>query len=729
MGWPTKAAEIRFLTAEKKRRKIVSILSLFSTQLFLNIFALAPSLYSAQKPIKSQKNVLLITIDTLRADRLSCYSYKHLKTPNIDSLAKRGALFTRAFAHSSTTLPSHANILLGVTPPYHGVHDNFNFRVDEDFLTLAEHLKAYGYSTGAFVGAYPLDSRFGLSQGFGIYDDDYPKLSSHKFALGERKAEVVVERAINWLKTQNKPWFLFLHCFDPHDPYEPPEPYLSQYKNTLYDGEVAYVDSVLRQLFLYLEEKNLYENTLIILTGDHGESLGQHGEVTHGFFAYNTTLWVPLIILVPGMNQIQIDQFVSHKDIFPTVCDVVGVKKPSHLQGTSLLPAINGKKLPQKNIYFESLYPYYNRGWAPLKGYIQDKEKYISSPIPEFYDLEEDFEETNNLAGSIKLESYRKKLEQISKNLSYPEKKETENRFDRESFEVLKSLGYISSPQSSKKESFSPEDDIKTLLPSYNKATEAFEIFLKGETDKAVELLKDIIKEGKNVDIAYSNLAEIYKDTGRLNEALEVLKQGYGQFSSSYIIFITYVNYLNQAGHFEEVISLILSKDLPQKENDAEIWNSLGFAYWKTGDDEKALAAYEKALALDEKYVNVYTNFGAIYLSIFLKTKSQRAFQKSLQFYNKAIELAPNSASAYSGLGNAYREAGELEKAIDYWEKALLLNPDLERTLFKLSLAYLEAGNKAKALSSFRKYKSMYYPLLSKADRENLDDLIQKCTW
>jgi arylsulfatase A-like enzyme len=254
---------------------------------------------------KEKLNVLLISIDTLRADWLSCYGSKHLKTENIDGLAEKGVLFSRAFANTSTTLPSHTNILLGVTPPYHGVHDNSSFVVREEFLTLAEHLKVYGYSTGAFVGAFALDSRFGLDQGFDIYDDEFEDKKTKKSSEVERKAEKVIENTLAWLKKQEEPWFLFVHCWDPHGPYEPPEPFLTQYKDHP------------------LEENNLFKETLVIFTGDHGESLGQHNEDTHGFFAYNTTIWIPLIVISPGLEKRRVAHYVSHIDIFPTVCEIL----------------------------------------------------------------------------------------------------------------------------------------------------------------------------------------------------------------------------------------------------------------------------------------------------------------------------------------------------------------------------------------------------------------------
>jgi len=703
------------------------IFSLFLTCLFLSIFSAAFPLVSKKDTQETKLNLLLITIDTLRSDRLSCYSTEHLKTPNIDGLAEKGILFLKAFAHTPTTLPSHTNILLGLTPLYHGVHENINFVVRDEFLTLAEHLKNNGYSTGAFVGAYSLHSRFGLGQGFDIYDDDYQRVKFQKLAYGERKAEVVVDNALGWLKNQKSPWFLWIHCFDPHDPYGPPEPFETKYEKNLYDGEVAYVDSVLGNLFNYMKKNNIFDRTLTIFTGDHGESLGQHNEMTHGYFAYNTTLWIPLIISIPGVNKGQVKKIVGHIDIFPTVCDVFRIKKPSFLQGISLLPVIKSKKLPKRTFYFESLYPYYSRGWAPLRGFIYGMEKFIDSPIPELFNLDEDFDELKSLAEEKKLDGYRKRLARIINEQSNPESIKARQRIDRDSLEKLRSLGYISSPQVSRKENFGPEDDVKVLLPYHNKATKAMELYHKGKINKGFSLLKEVITERDDIDIAYTNLAALYKEEGKLKESLEVLKLGLGQIPSSYGIIVTYVQYLVDAGQYGDVIKFLEKMKFRQMEYDPEMWNYLGVAYTRKGDFEKALKAYEKALLLDNEYAVVFRNLGSAYFSLFLKTRDQKDCQKSIQNYKKAIELQPDYASAYNRLGVAYRQTGNLDEAIYSWKKALELRPDVGYPLYNLGFAYMDKGDKTQALSYFSKYKEMHYHSLSSEGKDKLDALIQKC--
>jgi len=701
--------------------------SCFSVFLFLlSLFAVLSPLFSKGDSKNVRLNFLLITIDTLRPDRLSCYSSEHLKTPNIDSLADKGVLFLKAFAHTPTTLPSHTNILLGTTPLYHGVHDNSNFIVREEFLTLAELLKDQGYSTAAFVGAFPLDSRFGLTQGFDVYDDMYASISSQEFSYVERKAETVVEKALKWLENQNGPWFLWIHCFDPHQRYNPPEPFKTQYKNNLYDGEVAYVDFALSKLFSYVEKNNLNDNSLIIFTGDHGESLGQHGESTHGYFAYNSTIWVPLIVFFPGVKQGRVNQNVSHIDIFPTVCDILGVDKPSFLHGISLLPAIKGKKLAKRAIYFESLYPFYSREWAPLKGYIERSNKFIDLPLPEFYDLEKDFMESSNLAENKNLNKYKKTLEKIVEEFSYADKNEKKQKINRETRERLQSLGYISTLQASRKKSFTSKDDLKVLLPYQNKLTEAMASYHKGNIEEGINLLKEIVAERKDFALAYTYLATLYGEQRRLKEAIEVLREGIDNNPSSYRIFNSYGIFLTKIGQYDAAIE-IFEKGLALIDYDPELWNYLGVAYWRKGDFEKALEAYQKALSLDNNYPIVFNNLGSLYLSLFLKTKSRSDHQKSIQNYKKAIELDPDYTSAYNGLGAAYRHAGNINGAIYCWEKAVELKPDFGFALYNLGTAYLAKGDKTQALSYFIKYKEKHYRTLPPKEKDKLDALIQKC--
>jgi arylsulfatase A-like enzyme/Flp pilus assembly protein TadD len=684
------------------------------------------SLSSSTGGKKIKKNVLLITIDTLRADKLGCYGSTEVRTPAIDSLAGRGVLFSRAFAITPSTLPSHTNILLGTTPLYHGVHDNFNAQVENKFLTLTELLKSSGYSTGAFVGGFPLDSRFGLSQGFDVYDDEYEKVSTHKYAYGERRAENVVDRALEWLKLQSAPWFLWIHCYDPHDPYAPPEPYADLYANSPYDGEVAYVDSALEKLFRYLNQHDLYSNSLIIFTADHGESLGQHGEIYHGYLASNSVLRIPLIFSVPGIPSARIDQNVSHLDIFPTVCDVLDIQAPPFLQGTSLKPALQGRTMPERIIYFESLFPYINRGWAPMRGFIEGKEKFIDSPIPELYNLEQDFAEAENLAGQAELGRYRKLLAQVIKEKSVPEESGKKRKIDRESLKILSSLGYISSPLLTAKQNFGPEDDVKALLPYGNRAEEAMNLYKKGQVDEAILMLQEVIKEEKKIDLAFAYLADIYHRTGKQKEALDVLKEGLEHHPNSFIIITDYTHYLISAERYDDAIHVIEQNVIPRMDFDAEIWNCLGLAYWRTGRDQESIGAFEKAISLDDEYANVFNNLGAVYLSLFARTDEQQHFLRAVQNYTRALQLDPHHVAACNGLGYAHRKAGNLEEAISFWQKAVDMETGFSQTIYDLSQAYIQRGDHLRALNLLLRAKQKFYSSLSRNEKQKLDAAINK---
>jgi arylsulfatase A-like enzyme/Flp pilus assembly protein TadD len=707
-----------------KRTRIILIFSLFFLEGFL---LFVPDAGCRSSRGEEGLNVLLITIDTLRADRVSGMSGKHLPTPNMDRLAERGVVFMRAFAHNPTTLPSHANILLGLLPLSHGVRENANFIVRQEFLTLAEHLKNQGYVTAAFIGGFPLASRFGLAQGFDIYDENYETGKFIKFSAGERKAEAVIDPALKWLDEQNSPWFLWIHCYDPHDPYEPPDPFRTRYADNLYDGEVAYVDHELGKILVHLGKKDLFDRTLIVFTGDHGESLGQHNEMTHGYLAYNTTLWVPLIVCTPGIQSRTVSQNVCHIDIFPTVCEILGMKKPPSLQGISLLPALKGKKLLERTIYFESLYPYYSRGWAPIRGFIEGDEKYIQSPLPEVYDLDEDFDERFNLAESKNMERLDRDLDRIMKEHSRPESGNARELMDRETLTRLKSLGYVSSPRMTTKKSFGPEDDVKSLLPYHNKAMQSWELFLEGKVYDALDLVKEVITERKDVDIAYTNLAKMYIEQGKVREALEVLKMGLSYLPDNYGIIIAYVGFLNTAGQDEEIIRVLSDLWLPQMEHDPEIWNYLGLAYINTGDLNKALEALEQALAIDENFALAWRNVGNVYLTRFQNTKDKDTLRKAIQNYQRAVESEPDYGGAYNSLGVAYKEAGKTEEAIQCWQRAFELRPDVGYPLLNLGLAYMEKGDKSIALDYFEKYKRIFYPSLSDQEKRKIDAFIQRC--
>lgn len=698
--------------------------------IFQALFILPFFLPATSRPlaaaVPAKPNVLLITVDTLRADRLGCYGDKGIRTPAIDALAARGVLFARAFAHTPSTLPSHTNILLGMTPNAHGVHDNSNFIVRDDFPTLAEWLKAQGYATGAFVGAFPLDSRFGLVQGFDVYDDNYGSQGPTDMTFVERKADVVVGKALEWLEGRTGPWFLWIHLFDPHQPYEPPEPFKSQYPGRPYDGEIAFVDSAMGRVFSFLKDGGLEGQTAVIFTADHGESLGEHGESTHGYFAYNATLHVPLILALPGAKPALVEANVCHVDVFPTVCGLVGEKEPAGLQGRSLLPLVRGRSIPEKPIYFEALTAFYNRGWAPLRGFIRGREKFMDSPIPEVYDLEKDFAELDNVAGKTDLAPFRKTFAELVRAESSPLAEKAGQAMDRTTAEKLRSLGYLASPQKPTKKEFTAQDDLKTLYPYHNKWQKATAAYHAGRAEEGIALLKEIIAERKDFHLAYTYLANFYQEQKRPGDAEAVLREAYAYNPGSFRIMTALGIIMIDNGRFDEAIGL-LEKSLGIIDFDPETWNYIGVAYWNKGLYDEALKAYDQALSLDLNYAIVFNNRGSLYLSRFLKGRQAADLTQAVESFRKAVELDPKYASAWNGLGVGLRQSGDIDGAIAAWKKAVELQPDFSFAFYNLGLGLLGRGDKADALKYFTKYKELTYATLPPRDRVRLDELIAKC--
>lgn len=673
-------------------------------------------------------NVLLVTIDTLRADHLGVYGGLEGLTPEIDDWAQKAVVFNRAFAHATTTLPAHASILLGVTPLYHGVHENGTFYVQDKLLTLAEYLRQHGWMTGAFIGAYPLDSRFGLAQGFEVYDDEYGSQNFDEHNYVERKAEVVVDRALSWLAKAREPWFLWIHCYDPHEPYEPPAPFNQKFSSSLYAGEVAYVSYQLRRLFSWLNKSGLTEDTIVILTGDHGEGLGDHGERTHGYFAYNSTLWIPLIIYAPGVKPHRVESFVSHQDIFPTVCDLLKLPTPAAVQGKSLKAGLEGRNIKENVIYFESLYPYYSRGWAPLSGLIIDHYKYIDSPIPELYNLDDDFREEKNIITASRWTDLRNKQENFKKKNSSPWATQAEfQKRDPEISRRLRSLGYLAQGSTSPSTQFSAANDVKTMLPFENRTEKAMQMARKGLVDQAISILDQVMKEKPDLDVTYTRLALLYKKQGRLKEALRVLEEGRKSLPLSYEIFSNYVSLLLDLRRYRDVVQVINSSSLRQSTSDPELWNYLGVAYGHLGEFESAVKAYNLALNLDSDYPVAAANRGVAATFLFRQTGQDEWFNLAKESFSRAIKADNRFVAAYNGLAFLYQLTGNKQMAIDAWEKAVSINPDFGPALYNLGLAYLEQGQRDKALTWFLTYKEKFFDSLREEEKRKLEELIKQC--
>lgn len=643
---------------------------------------------SSARPVRREPglNVLLITIDTLRADALGSYGNTTVATPWMDRLAREGVRFQRAHAQNVVTLPSHANILSGRYPFDHGIRDNAAFRFPADKDTLATLLRNAGYRTAAFVSAFPLDSRFGLDRGFDVYDDrlgDPEKRAG--FLMQERSGRDTVAAARAWLEAQGTAkTFAWVHLYEPHFPYAPPEPFASKYASDLYHGEVSYADSLLEPLLSPLLAKGKDDHTLVVLTGDHGEGLGEHGEATHGIFAYETTLWVPLILHAPSLLDPRVvEDRVRHVDILPSVLDALGLAAPPGLSGRSVLPAANGQDMSPEPSYFEAMSSALNRGWAPLSGLVRGPYKLIDLPIPELFDLDQDPKETHNLAGAE-----TQKFEEIRGWLGRLREADQGLRRGEESAETrerLAALGYISAAaRPASKRSFTAADDPKRLIGLDADLEEVVTLYEAGDPGSALMKAQQVVTARPDMALALQYLGFIQRETGDIEGAVASLQRAVKAQPGDESVAALLGAYLTEAGRpadAAEVLRGFAERPTP----DLEVLMVRGGALAQIGKVKEAVAAFEKALSIDPTNAQAKSNLGTVYLM----TKN---YGRAEALMREALVLDPQVSRAHNALGVIAFETGRPDEAIDHWMKAIEINPREWDTLSNLCRVLIDRG-------------------------------------
>jgi arylsulfatase A-like enzyme/cytochrome c-type biogenesis protein CcmH/NrfG len=670
---------------------------------------------SAPVPSPSKPNLLLVTLDTTRADRIGCYGYQQAETPVMDKLAREGVLFEQAVAVAPVTLPSHASILTGLYPPRHGVRDNADFRLPEAETTLAEYLKQHGYITGAAVGSIILSSNLGLDQGFDSYSE--MPLTSHRDPSGakvqyteilERPASEVTDSAIAFIDhIKGEPFFLWVHYFDPHYDYTPPSPYSERFSDRLYDGEIAYTDAQLGRLIHDIERRGLAKNTLILVTADHGESLGEHGEETHALFIYEAAIHVPLILkfadVIPA--GLGITRLVSGVDLVPTLLELLNLPPLENVHGASFAKAARGLKQPSREaVYAEAIYPERAYGWSPLYALRNEKIKFIEAPEPEFYDLQKDPEELTNLAPMRREEvaSWRNRLMASLQKFGEADPG-AQHLMDQEARERLASLGYISSGAArvDRKKLLDP----KRFVDQHNAFLRAKTYVSLGRSQEAQELLRPILKADPKNPAALSLYGTLLYSSGLPEQGLTQLKEAAGSSPGVFEHQWNLANALHLSGYLIDA-SKAYRAAISIHPFSAESHYALGNVLYEMKDFQEAVHEYQEAMRLGIESPLLRAALGAALADGGDAARAERELRLALQ-------EAPKIAMAWNKLGILAEKKERKEEAIRFYEKALEAEPDFADALFNHAKLTLILGDLEQARQNLERLLKVHpsYPL------------------
>lgn len=631
-------------------------------------------------PPPSKPDVILITIDTLRPDHLRCYGDSQIETPNIDALARISARFTEAFTAVPVTLPSHTALLTGSYPMSNGVHDFSNNKLAAGAMPLARVLRDNGYQTAAFVSAPVLDSRFGLDLGFDTYYDhfNFSPLDERSLDSAKRPADQTVDLVLSWLrdhagKTSDaspKPFFLWTHFYDPHDPYTPPEAYATRYHARPYDGEIAFADAQLGRLVEGLKASGAWERSIIVLVGDHGEGLGEHGERTHGFFIYNSTLHVPLLIHIPGASPRVVSAGVSLVDVMPTVLQALKIPNPPSVQGRSLLSLALGETTASASIlYAESFLPLLHFGWSPLRSLQTRGAKYIEAPRPELYETQTDPKELKNL---------------------YPARQALGRELHAELDDDLRRLTPGNADRSAHQEPTDPAllDRLRSLG------------YVAISSGSFVEQNGKALADPKDRIVTYELIAEATVDGqhGRYQQSLDELHKA--EKPEPNLLAIEYLeglDYFRMKDYAQAAVKFQAAIQTEPKYALATYY--LGLAQAEAGDFDAAIASFERALQLDATNFDAAYNLGAAYM------KKSRV-EDAAGAFERAVQIKPDFARAYEALGEIDLYENRAQDAASVLEKAVELQPGFAKAHYNLGRAFQALGRNADAQREFDAAKS-----------------------
>ncbi len=653
--------------------------------------------------------VILISVDTLRADHLSSYGYKRIHTPEIDSLASGGTLFTQIESQVPLTLPSHVSLLTSTYPFSNRVEDNGEI-LAPNAITLATVLKSQGYSTAAFIGGFALDRRFGLDQGFDLYDSPFDLGQQNAIDPSDlkRPGEDVVRSAETWLnKNATGPFFLLLHLYDLHTPYQHHRNMPALSAGSGYDSELQYEDRTVGQFLHFLRERGLFDKALIVFVSDHGESLGEHGEATHGYFIYQSTLHVPLIIHWPAKTavfQARVNEPSGLLDVVPTILQFLGVSVPSHFQGKSQLELLNasGPQHPQA-IYSESIYAHNHYDCSPLRSVRIGRYKFIQAPKPELYDLDRDPHELNNLYSNRRAVAALLQARLDSLLVHHPAiHVSTANAISPKAAEQLRALGYMASSGPAPANSNSGIDP-KDRIVQYEETHRAISMAYSGRLKESVALLEKVLATTPNLPDARNILGLFQQKLGLHEEAVknfrEILKKDPSNTLAHYNLAVSYFNLSQPELAIKEIHAVRASasdsgRALEQVTIPAE--ELLGTIWLQQKDYPRARTQFEHLLTIAPRDFTALYNLGWL-------AGMEGNFAEGIQRLKAAAEVEPENADAHSALGTLYLRRGDLSDAKNQFLDAARLSPASASTHYNLGVVLARENSSQQAASEFRK--------------------------
>jgi choline-sulfatase len=648
-------------------------------------------------------NVILITIDTVRADHLGCYGATNVKTPTLDGLARDGIVFERAISQVPLTWPSHAAILTGTYPFQNGVQDFTGQPLDQRFRSVAQIFKQQGYTTGAVVSAFVLDRSWGLARGFDYYDDAFSaEVFRHKdIGLVDRKAGESVTRAISWLqKTPRRPFFFWLHLYDPHSPYDPPEPFRTLYKGHLYDGEIAYADHELGRLIGWLKQNQLYDRTAIVLLSDHGESLGDHGEKEHGFFVYNSTVHIPLIVKPPtgsGFRPGRVARPVETVAVAPTLTRLAGMKNEIQKQFSS--PGLLSERAENDAAsYSESFYSFSSFGWSPLHALQTSRYHYIEAPTPELYDVIADPQEKNNLASqqTATVAVLEDKLQSLLQHNAFKLAGSGNSGLSPEALEKLRALGYVAYRSPVSPEALAAGlPDPKSKLWEFNAILDAGDAFHAGDFPTGEALLARVQEKDPQMSAVPYMLGEAALRQQKWDQAAAELQKSLELDSNFDQAMTALARALHEKGD-DAGARQWLEKALQRNSQNFRAWYELGWLQARTGNNQDAQAAYEKVLAIQPNFALAQRDLGLIYFD-------RKDYQHATPYLLQATQLGLKEARVFNFLGICYDRTGRLSQAVQSYRQALLLDATLAEVHLNLGYAYEQLNRKSLAAQEYGK--------------------------